>query len=297
MAESLRGGLSLSLCGFGFWSHDIGGFEGLPDPAVYKRWVAFGLLSSHSRLHGSTSYRVPWNYNDEACDVLRFFTKLKCRLMPYLYGAAVEAHREGKPMMRAMLLEFPGDPACAYLDRQYCLGGSLLVAPVLSKAGEVTYYLPAGSWTHLLTGEVRSGGHWFREQHGFLSMPLWVRPGTVLPMGARDNRPDYDFADGVTFRVYQLEEHAEAACTVPSMTGDVALRCVVRRSGRQIAATMEGPSGGHWRLRLAGVREVTPIDGCTTITDPLGVIVCPAAGATAVSVNLPDDPSRQVSPP
>jgi alpha-D-xyloside xylohydrolase len=116
-------------------------------------------------------------------------------------------------------------------------------------------------------------------------------------MGARDNRPDYDFADGVTFRVYQLEEHAEAACTVPSMTGDVALRCVVRRSGRQIAATMEGPSGGHWRLRLAGVREVTPIDGCTTITDPLGVIVCPAAGATAVSVNLPDDPSRQVSPP
>jgi alpha-D-xyloside xylohydrolase len=88
MAESLRGGLSLGLCGFGFWSHDIGGFEGLPPVEVYKRWVAFGLMSSHSRLHGSSSYRVPWNYNDEACDVLRFFTKLKCRLMPYLYAAA-----------------------------------------------------------------------------------------------------------------------------------------------------------------------------------------------------------------
>jgi len=238
---------------------------------------------------------VPWNYNDEACDVLRFFTKLKCRLMPYLYGAAVEAQREGRPMMRAMLLEFPDDPSCDHLDRQYTLGGSLLVAPVLSETGLVAYYLPAGSWTHLLTGEVRSGGQWCREQHGFLSVPLWVRPGTVLPIGACDNRPDYDFADGVTFRVYELEDHAEAACTVPSMTGAVALRCVVRRSGRQISATVEGPSAGRWHLQLAGVREVTAGEGCPTIPDPLGVIVCPAAGVTNLSVKLSDRSSRQNS--
>ena len=92
MAESLRGGLSLCLSGFGFWSHDIGGFEGTPPAEVYKRWIAFGLLSSHSRLHGSSSYRVPWQFDDEAVDVLRFFTKLKCRLMPYLFAQAVEAH-------------------------------------------------------------------------------------------------------------------------------------------------------------------------------------------------------------
>ncbi len=119
MAESLRGGLSLSLCGFGFWSHDIGGFEGTAPAYVYKRWAAFGLLSSHSRLHGSSSYRVPWAYDEEACNVLRLFTKLKCRLMPYLWGAALEAHREGVPTMRAMLIEFPNDPACDTLDRQY----------------------------------------------------------------------------------------------------------------------------------------------------------------------------------
>ena len=93
MAESLRGGLSLCLSGFGFWSHDIGGFEGTPPAEVYKRWIAFGLLSSHSRLHGSSSYRVPWQFDDEAVDTLRFFTKLKCRLMPYLFAKAVEAHR------------------------------------------------------------------------------------------------------------------------------------------------------------------------------------------------------------
>ena len=97
MAESLRGGLSLGLAGFGFWSHDIGGFEGTPPGDVYKRWIAFGLLSSHSRLHGSNSYRVPWLFDEEAVDVLRHFTQLKCRLMPYLLCAALEAHHTGVP--------------------------------------------------------------------------------------------------------------------------------------------------------------------------------------------------------
>ena len=128
MAESLRGGLSLCQSGFGFWSHDIGGFEQTAPASVYKRWCAFGLLSSHSRLHGSSSYRVPWLFDDEAVDVLRHFTRLKCELMPYLYGAAVQAHERGLPMMRAMPIEFPDDPACDYLDRQYMLGDSLLVA-------------------------------------------------------------------------------------------------------------------------------------------------------------------------
>lgn len=106
MAESLRGGLSLGLSGFGFWSHDIGGFENTAPAHVYKRWCAFGLLSSHSRLHGSKSYRVPWAYDDEACDVVRFFTEWKCRLMPYLYATSAQAAKTGTPVMRAMMLEF-----------------------------------------------------------------------------------------------------------------------------------------------------------------------------------------------
>ena len=89
MAETLRGGLSLSLGGFGFWSHDISGFESTAPADIYKRWCQFGLLSSHSRLHGSSSYRVPWMFDEEACDILREFVNLKCRLMPYLYGQSV----------------------------------------------------------------------------------------------------------------------------------------------------------------------------------------------------------------
>ncbi len=193
MAESLRGGLSLGLSGFGFWSHDIGGFEQTATADVYKRWSAFGLLSSHSRLHGSSSYRVPWAYDEEAVDVLAKFTRLKCSLMPYLFEAAMQAHTRGLPMLRAMLLEFPDDPACDTLDRQYMLGESLLVAPVLSHAGVVDYYVPAGRWTSLLDGRVVAGPRWLRETHDFMSLPLLVRPNTVIPIGSRTDRPDYDY--------------------------------------------------------------------------------------------------------
>jgi len=180
MAETLRGGLSLSLSGFGFWSHDIGGFEGIPNAALFKRWLAFGLLSSHSRLHGSHSYRVPWSVDEESADVCRFFTELKTKLMPYILKSAKEAHEKGVPMLRAMFLEFPDDPACAYLDRQYMLGGDLLVAPVFSEDNNVTYYLPEGEWKQYITGEKIKGGRWITENHGFLSMPVLVRPGAAL---------------------------------------------------------------------------------------------------------------------
>lgn len=174
MAETLRGGLSLGLCGFGFWSHDISGFLGTATPDLYKRWVAFGMLSSHSRLHGCDSLRVPWIFDDEAVAVLRHFTQLKHHLMPYLLDAAREANSYGTPLMRAMCLEFPDDPACRTLDMQYMLGPALLVAPIFSSDGAAEYYLPAGEWRHLLTGEKVQGPGWRREKYDYFSLPLWV---------------------------------------------------------------------------------------------------------------------------
>lgn len=158
MAQSLRAGLSLTSSGFGFWSHDIGGFEGaFPDPAVYKRWVAFGMLGSHSRLHGSTVYRVPWLFDEEdekngvalvpgqtAVDVVREFTKLKLELMPYVYQLGLQPHVNGTPVMRSMFVEFPDDPACRTPDRQYMFGPSMLVAPVFTYSGEVSYRFRCG---------------------------------------------------------------------------------------------------------------------------------------------------------
>lgn len=161
MAQSLRAGLSLTSSGFGFWSHDIGGFEGaFPDPAVYKRWVAFGMLGSHSRLHGSTVYRVPWLFDEEdekngvalvpgqtAVDVVREFTKLKLELMPYVYQLGLQPHANGTPVMRSMFVEFPDDPACRTLDRQYMFDPSMLVAPVFTYSGEVSYRFRCGCAT------------------------------------------------------------------------------------------------------------------------------------------------------
>ena len=238
MAETLRAGLSMSHSGFGFWSHDISGFEQTAPADVYKRWAAFGLLSSHSRLHGSSSYRVPWLFDEESCDVVRKFTRLKCRLMPYLYGAAVEAHEHGTPMMRPMMLEFPDDPACDTLDRQYMMGESLLVAPVFHADSHVDYYLPDGLWTSLLDGRKVQGGHWKKETHDFLSLPLMVRPGTVLPMGKHDDRPDYDYTDGLELHVYQLAEGQTVTVKIPDLKGKLAATyTVTMKNGKAEVAT------------------------------------------------------------
>ena len=175
MAESLRGGLSLSLSGFGYWSHDIGGFEGNPDPALFKRWLAFGLLSSHSRLHGNESVRVPWSIDEEAVDVTRTFAHLKKKLHPYLVETMREVSEKGLPMMRPMLLAFPEDPTSWFLDQQYMLGPDLLVAPVFNAEGDVTFYLPAGKWRNYFTDEIIEGGRWLTESHGFNSLPLYMR--------------------------------------------------------------------------------------------------------------------------
>ncbi|WP_152364347.1 alpha-xylosidase [Microlunatus speluncae] len=252
MAESLRGGLSLALSGFGYWSHDIGGFEGKPDPAVFKRWTAFGLLSSHSRLHGSSSYRVPWAFDDEAVAVTRKFARLKLSLMPYLAQLAEEAHTAGLPIMRPMILEFPDDRGAAGLQTQYLLGDRLLVAPVFRADGRADFYLPEGTWTHALTGERLAGPRWHHGAYGFDSLPLFVRPGTVLPWGARQDRPDYDHVDGVTLQAYELADGDQFALTVG------AARFLVRRTGETIMATAEG-TDRPWRLKVGEL--VVPAQG------------------------------------
>ena len=209
MAESLRGGLSLMMSGFGFWSHDIGGFESTSSADVYKRWCAFGLLSSHSRLHGSTSYRVPWAYDQEAVDVLRHFVNLKHRLMPYLFGLAIEAHQTGLSTMRSMIMEFSDDLNTHYLDRQYMLGEALLVAPIMNEQGIGKYYLPKGKWTNYFTKTVYEGGAWITDSHDYFSLPLWVRENTILPIGNHEDTSDYCYHDSVDLQVYECLNHHE----------------------------------------------------------------------------------------
>ena len=244
MAETIRSGLSLACAGFGFWSHDISGFENTAPADIYKRWCQFGLLSSHSRLHGSSSYRVPWLFDDEACDVLRKFVKLKCALMPYLYRQAVKAHEEGIPMMRPMFVEFPEDRACEPLDKQYMLGDSLLVAPVFKESGEVEYYLPEGVWVNLLTGTTVKGGRWQKETHDYFSLPLMVRPGSIVAVGQESSRPDYDFADEVRFLLWLPEDGMTAETGVTDLNGNVVMTVSAGRADGKITLRAERTSAG-----------------------------------------------------
>ncbi|KAK7043691.1 hypothetical protein VNI00_008302 [Paramarasmius palmivorus] len=219
MNEAIRGALSLTLSGFAFASHDIGGFEGHPPPEIYQRWVAFGVFSSHSRLHGSSSYRVPWNYGEEAAKSMAKLLNAKHRLMPYLYDLAIQATKNGLPLQRAMFLEFPDDRTTHHLDRQYMLGPALLVAPVFGpQEEEAEYYLPKGRWTYYWDQtRVVEGPTWIKERVPLDEIPLWIRSGTVLIRGPEGiGRPDYDYGKDLQVDVFGLEDGKKVTVNVPS---------------------------------------------------------------------------------
>ena len=266
MEESLRGGLSLMMSGFGFWAHDIGGFENTSTADVYKRWVAFGLLSSHSRLHGSSSYRVPWVYDEEAVDVVRFFTRLKAKLMPYLYKTAIDTSRTGIPTMRSMVMEFTEDKTCHYVDKQYMLGDNLLVAPIFNDQSLAEYYLPKGIWTNFFTGEEKEGAGWVRETHSYLSIPLMVKENSIVVLGACDENPDYDYGKNAEIRIYALKDGCKASSVVYGMDQkeEISVTAIRKEKTIQIKVT----SDQNYTIRLVNVSAVgsgTVKDGKDTV--------------------------------
>jgi alpha-D-xyloside xylohydrolase len=257
LSESVRGGLSLGLASFAFWTSDIGGFEGSPPPWIYKRWVAFGLLNTHSRLHGSNSYRVPWLVDDsssepENCtEVLRHWVQLKRSLMPYLYAQAEESVANGWPTsVRATALEFPDDPTSWYVDRQFFVGSQILAAPVFEEDGSVEYYLPPGRWFSFWDSKEMQGGRWIKEKYGFLQLPLFVREGTVLVLGQADGEGGFGYdwlASGGEIRLYGVTEGDKA--TLVDTKGDQKGVLVVDAHGE-----LQGMEvlGGEWKVSKLG---------------------------------------------
>lgn len=236
MWETLRGGLSLCMSGFGFFSHDISGFEATGTPDLYKRWTAFGLLSTHSRYHGNSSYRVPWNFDEEACRVSSHFTKLKGKLMPYLFSNAVYTHETGVPMMRSMVIDFAYDRATHSVDTQYMLGDSLLVAPVFNEQGVADFYLPAGGeWTDIQTGEKLMGGSWYTKQYDYFGLPLYAKPGSIIPMGNFVRDVEYDYLEGTTFRIFGLEDGKSASRKIYDKEANLIFEITAERRGDEIA--------------------------------------------------------------
>ena len=202
MANQLRGALSIGLSGIPFYSHDIGGFAGQPDPELYIRWAQFGLFSSHSRCHGTTP-REPWEFGEEAEAIFRRYARLRYRLLPYLYSTAVQAAETGLPVVRALVLKYINDPNVRHLDSEYLLGDNFLVAPVLERgARRRMVYLPVGDWVDYWSREIYEGPGWLNYPAPLDILPLFIRRGAIIPMGPDVEHTDQAAGASLVFDVY-----------------------------------------------------------------------------------------------
>ncbi len=251
MAGSLRAGLSLSMSGIPFWSHDIGGFFGRnvepPSADLYIRWAQWGLLSSHSRFHGIRP-REPWHYGDEAVRIVREFARLRYRLLPYLWSCAHEASRALVPVVRPMYLEFPDDPATPAVDLQYMLGPSLLVAPVVNEEGRCRVYLPAGRWHGFWDNSAIEGPCHLDLSVPLDRLPIYVRDDSILPfapvqdyVGQRPWDPlrlDLRVSSRAELKLPTPEDRVEVRAR--RVAGDV--RFDLRASGRRLEVRLLEPA-------------------------------------------------------
>lgn len=267
MAETVRGGLSLCSTGFGFFSHDIGGFEATAPADVYKRWCAFGLMSTHSRLHGSSSYRVPWSFDEESCDVLRFYTKLKGRLMPYLWSQAIKTHEVGVPMMRSMVIAFSNDPACKYLDAQYMLGDNLLIAPVMNEEGIAEFYVPEGTWYDIITNDVYEGGRYYTRTCNYFEMPILARPNSIVTFGEfASNNVVYDYLNNAEATIYNLEDGKTATATIYDSEANKLTDITATRNGNVIEVSYAA-TDKSFTVAVAGTdKKATAVSGSTSVS-------------------------------
>jgi alpha-D-xyloside xylohydrolase len=235
MASNLRGGLSHGLSGVPFWSHDVGGFTGTPSPDLYARWAQFGALSPLVRFHGTTS-RLPWEFPEHAAGIAIEALRMRYRLMPYIYSAAVDSARTGAPMMRALLVDSPDDPGAWAAELEYRLGPDLLVAPMVDPDGIRQVYLPAGDWVDYWTGAVHSGRRYLPVSKPLHQIPLFVRLGALIPVvPVMDSIGDGPFTD-VTVVSWGA---VDGGTVIRDTDGDTVVTAT--RSADRFEVTVDGP--------------------------------------------------------
>jgi alpha-D-xyloside xylohydrolase len=209
MAATLRAGLSLGLCGFSFWSHDIGGFVYRSPEDLYRRWTPFGMLTSHSRCHGVPPTE-PWEYGEDFTYEFRRAVELKYRLMPYIYAQAKLCSEKGYPMLRTLFFERPDDPNAWLVEDEYFFGEDILVAPLIKEAPSRKVYAPPGVWIDYQTGRVYEGGRWHYIEAREIPAAVLVKDGTVLPhvqLAQSTDQIDWTEVELVVFNTEPSEAH------------------------------------------------------------------------------------------
>ena len=201
MLGDLRGGLSFGLSGFSFWSHDMGGFVTASPEDIYRRWLPFGFLSSHTRAHGAPPTE-PWLISKSFTDAFRKCAEMKYKLMPYVYAQAKDCSNRGLPMVRALFVEFPDDPGAWLVEDEYMFGSQILVAPLMESGKSRTCYLPKGKWIDYQSGKVYQGG--YQEiAAGDIPCVILVRDGSIIyhaPVAQSTDKIDWDKLQAVKYK-------------------------------------------------------------------------------------------------
>lgn len=250
MAAELRGGLSFGLSGFTFWSHDAGGFVAAPSADLYRRWLAFGMLSSHSRCHG-IGPREPWEYGNEFMDDFRRIVEMRYRLMPYIYAQAKDSSERGLPMLRALFVEYPTDPGSWRVDDQYLFGSDLLVAPLLHEGVQSRQvYFPPGNWIDYQSGRSYAGG-WHQIEAGKIPIVVLVRDGAVIPhIGLAQSTRQLDWSK---LELVSYASNASDAKGFVCLPSDNVLRDVTITKGKLINDPFAGKV--TWTIRDSAAKK------------------------------------------
>lgn len=206
MLSILRGGLSLGLCGFTYWSQDVGGFISSPTDFLYIRWTQFSIFNSHIRFHGNPPrFREPWNYNKLAQEIVRKFLNLRYKMLPYIYTEAQIASERGLPMMRPLVLEFQQDPTVFNIEDEFFFGRNILVAPILTKENKRMIYLPKGNWFDFWSFVKFKGSMWIEYDCPIDIIPFFIQEGSILPLGPEMQFVEEKPFDSITLLIFPDE--------------------------------------------------------------------------------------------
>lgn len=252
MSASLRGGLSFGLSGFSFWSHDIGGFAGKTPEELYRRWMPFGMLTSHSRCHGAPP-KEPWAFSKSFLDEYREDVNMKYELMPYVYAQAKYCSDHGLPMVRALFVEYPDDPGAWLIDDEYLFGSDILVAPLFNdNVYERNVYLPGGNWIDYQTKKIYTSG-WHKIKSGDLPVVMLVRDGAVIPkIKLAQSTMDMDWSN-ITLVTY-TSDAAEATGYICLPSDNLLHPLVLKKSGSVFRLTTD-PLQGKVKWKISSFRK------------------------------------------
>ncbi len=224
MIGDLRGGLSFGLSGFSFWSHDMGGFVTASPEDIYRRWLPFGFLSSHTRAHGAPPTE-PWLISESFTDAFRDCAEMKYKLMPYVYAQAKDCTEKGLPMVRALFVEYPDDPGAWLVEDEYLFGSQILVAPLLESGDSRSCYLPKGKWIDYQNGVVYEGGYQTIKV-GKIPAVILVRDGSLIPHAPLAQRTDKIDWNKVDMKEYKAD--AKTCTGLLYKPGDKSIQVITR---------------------------------------------------------------------